>query len=103
VLHTCQTSREVALFVFEPAFARNKLLSIYIDFDYDTLYLAIEPRIFADAVSSFPDIKEKIQSLAVEISSVEDLETLLIAIKRLSPSKLREIILIIGQTENWFL
>jgi len=47
---------------------------------------------------AFPDLKEKIRSLAVEFSSVENLETLLIAIKRLSPRKLREIILIVGQT-----
>ncbi len=52
---------------------------------------------FAAASSSFPDFKEKIQSLAVEISSVEDLQTLLIAIKRLSPNKLREIILIVDK------
>jgi len=53
---------------------------------------------FADVSSSLPDLQEKIQSLAVEFSSVKDLETLLIALKRLSPRKLREIILIVGQT-----
>jgi hypothetical protein len=50
-LYTCQASREVALSVFELAFARNKLPPIYIDLDHDTLHLAIEPRMFADAAS----------------------------------------------------
>jgi hypothetical protein len=100
-LHTCRTSREAALSVFEPAFTRNnKLAPIYIDLAHDTLHLATEPGMFAHTAGSFPDIKKKIQSLAVEISSNEDLETVLFDIKRSSPSNLREIILVVGHTER---
>ncbi|KAF4625329.1 hypothetical protein G7Y89_g12840 [Cudoniella acicularis] len=53
---------------------------------------------FKHTAGSFPDIK-KIQSLAVEISSDKDLETVLVDIKPLSPCNLREIILVIGHEE----
>ena len=33
------------------------------DLAHDILHLAIEPRMFTDAASLFPNIKEKIQSL----------------------------------------
>ena len=37
-LYTCRTSREVALSVFEPTLAHNKLPPMYIDLAYDTLH-----------------------------------------------------------------
>jgi hypothetical protein len=40
VLHTCRTSREVALTVFEHAFARNNK-PICIDFAHDTIHLVL--------------------------------------------------------------
>ena len=58
------------------------------------------PRAIHYTAGSFPDIKKKIQSLAVEISSPEDLDMVLVDIKRSSPSNLREIILVVGQTHR---
>ena len=75
LLHTCQTSREVALSVFEPAFTRDgQRTPVYIDLAHDTLYLAADPEMCKRTAGFFPDFKEKIRSLAVEISSREDLK-----------------------------
>jgi hypothetical protein len=94
-LYTYRESREEALSIFEPAFTHDKLLPIYINLAHDTLHFTIGLKIFANAFSLFLDLKEKIQSLAVKLSLIKDLETLLIAIKLLSSRKLREIILIV--------
>jgi hypothetical protein len=99
VLLTCRTSREVALTVYKRAFPHNDK-SIYIDFAYDTLHLATSPRMCQHAAGLFPDIKEKIQSLAVEISSEDDLEKSAIDIKLSRLSDLKEIIFVVGHTER---
>lgn len=59
VLHTCRTSREVALTVFERAFASNDK-PICIDFAHDTLHLATSPGMCKHMAGLYPDIKEKI-------------------------------------------
>jgi hypothetical protein len=41
--HTCRTSREVALSIFELAFTYKKLAPIYINLAHDTLHLATSP------------------------------------------------------------
>jgi hypothetical protein len=100
VLHTCRPSPEVALTVFERAFARNNK-PICIDFAHDTLHLATSPGICKHTAGLYPDIKKKIQSLAVEISLKEDLEKSAIDIKLSHLSNLREIIFVIeGHTER---
>jgi hypothetical protein len=98
VLHTCRTSREVALTVFEPAFARNAK-PIYFDFAHDTLHLADGPGMCKTTAGLYPDIKEKIQSLAVEISSQEDLKKSTLDIGLSYLSNLREIIFVVGHKE----
>ncbi|KAF4620108.1 hypothetical protein G7Y89_g14712 [Cudoniella acicularis] len=79
ILHQYFTPGELlekSLSVFEPAFTRNnKLAPIYIDLAHNTPHLATQPRMFAHTAGSFPDIKKKIRSLAVEISSDKDLKT----------------------------
>jgi len=77
-LHTCQTSREVACSVFETAFIHDNtntdkaLTPIYIDFAHDTIYLATPCDLLTAPYEAlariFPDT-QKIQSLAVEVSS----------------------------------
>jgi len=97
ILHTCRTSREVALTVFERAFARNNK-PICINLAHDTLHLATSPGICKRTASLYPDIK-KIQSLAVEISS-EDLEKSALDIGLSHLSNLREIIFVVGHAER---
>jgi hypothetical protein len=48
----------------------------------------------------YPDIKEKIQSLAVEISSQEDLEESAVDIALSHLSNLREIVFVVGHEER---
>jgi hypothetical protein len=95
ILHTCRASREVALTVFERAFVRNDK-PIYINFAHDTLHLATNPKMCEYAAGLYPDIKEKIQSLAVEISSQDDLEESVVDIGISQLSNLREIIFVVG-------
>ncbi|TVY12843.1 hypothetical protein LARI1_G009002 [Lachnellula arida] len=115
VLHICRTSREVALSVFEPAFTRDgQQVPIYIDLAHDTLYLAADPEMCKRTAGFFPDFKENVRSLAVEISSEEDLEKAIVDIWPLSLEKavvdiyssgldkLNEIILIVGHEEGVF-
>ena len=117
LLHTCQTSREVALSFspFEPAFTRNGQRGpVYIDFAHDTLYLAADPEMCKRTADFPPDFKEKIRSLAVEISSEEDLEKAIVAIWPPGLERavvdicssgldnLNEIVLIVGHGEGVF-
>lgn len=55
---------------------------------------------FADASGSFPDLKEKIQSLAVEISLEEDIEKSVVNISLLNLNNLKEIIFAVGHEER---
>jgi len=56
VLHTCQTSREVGLSVFEPAWTRDgHLVPVYIDLTHDILYLAADLELCKRMASFFPD------------------------------------------------
>lgn len=48
----------------------------------------------------YPEIKEKVRSLAVEISSEKDLEVLVVDIGRSHLKSLEEIILVIGHEER---
>jgi hypothetical protein len=50
--------------------------------------------------SLYPDIKEKIQSLAVEISSEEDIEKSVVDIGLSNLSNLKEIIFVVGHEER---
>lgn len=115
VLHACRASREVALSVFEPAFTRDgQRVPVYIDLAHDTLYLAADPEMCRRAASVFADFKEKIRSLAVEISPEEDLkkaaahiwpldlEKAVIDIWSSGLNNLDEIILIVGHGEGIF-
>jgi hypothetical protein len=100
-LHTCQLSRKVTLSVFEPTFTHNnELPPIYIDLAHDTLHLATIPTMCKRTASLYPDIKEKIQSLAVEISSQGDLEESAVDIALSHLSNLREIIFVVGHEER---
>ncbi|CZR69133.1 uncharacterized protein PAC_19033 [Phialocephala subalpina] len=100
-LYTYRTSREVALSVFEPAFTRNDQLGpIYIDFAHDTLHLATNFEMCKHMASLYPDFKEKIQSLAVEISKKEDLEKQTVDIGLSHLSNLREIIFVVRHAEK---
>jgi hypothetical protein len=79
-LHTCQTSREVACSVFETAFIHDNtstnepLPPKYIDFAHDTIHLTtpcgLWTALYEALAGLFPDT-QKIQSLAIEVSSPE--------------------------------
>ncbi|KAF8846612.1 hypothetical protein BDZ45DRAFT_682421 [Acephala macrosclerotiorum] len=100
-LHTCRTSREIALSVFEPAFTRNdQLKPIYIDFAHDTLHLATNSEMCKHMASLYPDFKEKIQSLAIEISKEKNLEKQTIDIGLSHLSNLREIIFVVRHAKK---
>jgi hypothetical protein len=115
LLHTCRISREVALSIFEPAFTRDgQRVPIYIDLAHDTLYLAADLEMCERTAGFFRDFKENVRSLAVEISSEEDLEKAIVDIWPLSLEKavvdicssgldnLNEIMLIVGHEEGVF-
>jgi hypothetical protein len=105
VLHTCITSREVASSSFEAAFKHNNtnkpLSPIYIDFARDTIYLTTpcDPRTvpYTELAWLFPDTK-KIQSLAVEVSSPDEIEMalthIMMALKKIEGS-LKEIVVVV--------
>ncbi|PMD55493.1 uncharacterized protein K444DRAFT_617200 [Hyaloscypha bicolor E] len=95
VLHICRASREVGLKVFESIFDLNDK-PIYINFAYDTLHLATSPRMCKQFTSLYPGITEKIESLAVEITSEEEREEAVINIVTSHLSKLRELIFVAG-------
>ncbi len=100
-LHACRTSREVAQSVFKPAFTRNgQQAPIYINLAHDTLHLATHPEMCEYTAGLYPDIKEKVQSLAMEISSVEDLEKSFLDIGLSYLENLREIIIVVGHQER---
>lgn len=88
-------------------------MPVYIDLAHDTLYLAADAEMCKCTADFFPDFK-KIQSLAVEISSEEDLEKAIAEIWPLGLERavvdicssgldnLNEIVLIVGHDEGVF-
>lgn len=75
--------------------------------DRDTFHLATMPGMCKDMVSLYPDITEKIQSLAVEISSRQDFEKSAVDIGTSNLSNLREITIVVGpevspKEAKWF-
>ena len=108
---------EKLLFLFSspPLLATvSECLPVYIDLAHDTLYLAADLEMCKRTAGFFPDFKENVRSLAVEISSEEDLEKAIVDIWPLSLENavvdicssgldnLNEIILIVGHEEGVF-
>jgi hypothetical protein len=96
---------EKLLFLFSspPLLATvSECLPVYIDLAHDTLYLAADLEMCKRTAGFFPDFKENVRSLAVEISSEEDLEKAIVDIWPLSLDNLNEIILIVGHEEGVF-
>lgn len=110
VLHTCKTSREVASSSFETTFTHDNtnkpLPPIYIDFAHDTIHLTTpcDPWTapYTELAWLFPDT-QKIQSLAVEVSSPNKIEMALANIMLSSMNitgNLREIVVVVGHQSH---
>ena len=90
-------------------------MPVYIDLAHDTLYLAVNTEMCKHTAGFFLDFKEKIRSLAVEISSSEEdlkkaivdtwplgLEKAVVDICSSGLDNLKEIILVVGHEEGVF-
>ncbi|CZS92413.1 uncharacterized protein RAG0_02865 [Rhynchosporium agropyri] len=90
-LHICQISRNLTLPEYKPLFCKDQKQPIYMDLFHDTL--VIESYMCEHMAGIYPEVRERIRSLGVRISSEEDFEASVIDIGRSHLKDLEEITL----------